>query len=132
MGKSNPWAEWINVQRKWTYTRVAQELKKLPEEKRQLYALAISVAKWHPDNDAYKYDLCGLCVLNDMRTDNWDCDNCCLYKYWGTSCLDFSSSPYDSWISNVNKNTQATMFKDIFKLYKKEWNKFYGKGKKKD
>jgi hypothetical protein len=134
--KSNdPWDPWIKMQQ-GDFRKIRRGLKRLPEEQRQLYALAFSVAKWHPKNDPWEYDNCGLCILNDLSNHWGECGDCCLYKLWkGVGCLDDAESPYGAWLNSAGgyatecvptKEAQAAMFKDIFKLYKKEWKKFYG------
>ena len=101
---------------------------KIPKDYQLIYALALSVGKWHPTRKRYNLGSsinCGLCIYN-ARIDAACCAICPLEKI-GENCLDHGSL-FDKWFRDRTKENANKMFKVLYKLYTDEYNKLKKKG----
>jgi hypothetical protein len=90
-----------------------------------LGALALSVAKWHPDNFFRgESGFCGLCLMFD---DHGECKFCPLRKLWKKNCYE-EGSKYQEWLDQMkaccSADKRATLiYNDLVKLYKNEYKR---------
>ena len=130
MKKQNDWKPFIDIVNKCKKTNyiVQNFLKTVPKKYKLIYALALSVAKWHPSRKTQggnkEYD-CGLCCY-DILYGASPCVNCVLSKN-KMECNNVDS-PFDDWHWNQTKENANKMFKVLYKLYREEYNKLKKKG----
>lgn len=113
----NDWKPWIDLVIK---DKVYQNLNdsSLSQRQRRLVALALAVAKWHPDNPILdKTSMsCGLCALIILAAGR--CGSCPIK----IKCFQ-EESLYKKWELNKCKETEDAMHKMLMDLYINEYGR---------
>jgi hypothetical protein len=125
--KKDQWMPWVDLYEQYMDSDgvVIRDdiLRKVNKGDRTLVALALSVAKWHPEANYRGDGCCALCALTRSN-----CYKCVLYKKEGKSCV---ASNYNSlWGKFITAETFADadnaankMYETLLELYKEEYRR---------
>lgn len=109
-------------------SEIRRFLQDLPDNLREPIALALSVAKWSPentDNDMGKWTSCGLChtyFLSDH------CSGCPLNAV-GESCVGQDNSAYNNYMEKGTPEAKTRMFAILADLYRQVYDAYPKKPK---
>ena len=110
---------------------VVDALELVPEKYLQIYALALSVAKWHPNRlpERRGCGTCGLCCINRWAGD-YVCQECPLYQA-GYHCLDSDKTTlFEKACSGLDEDPPDTKYADklyhvLLRLYTEEFKRIF-------
>jgi hypothetical protein len=99
-----------------------------PKGLREPMALALSVAKWSPentDNDMGKWTTCGLCHTYFL---DLSCKGCPLETV-GQGCVHSEESAYHTWLFSQGQDARTRMFAILVDLYRQAYDAYPKKPK---
>lgn len=125
MTEKNDWDAWIELQQKGFMIR--NVLEQYPEYMHKAVVLALSVAKWHPNNPERGYGLCAVC---DYQAEILQlcCDSCLAESI----CNDDKDDDdlYRQFVFEFYREKRTKIADQIYKILRKKYDKELAKVEK--